>query len=169
MRAEKIRANTDIKATDSEGIAEVVVVVATIGTDAAVIVITDKVESLTAAVVMSLWTAETNVGSRMSSISVFISVASVAVIWTRISPSCKCRRDPATKLSEICDSATLKKVANTVVKLASMVAKFSEVTPATVNVVSTTIGVPSTKSGVVIVGHFVGLDEGEWLVHKFVQ
>jgi len=134
-----------------------------------VIVITDKVESVAAAVVMSVWTAETNVGSRMASIAVFISVASVAVIWTRISPSCKCRRDPATKLSEICDSATLKKVAKTVVKLASMVAKFSEVTPDTVNVVSTTIGVPSSKSGAVIVGHFVGLDEGEWLVHRFVQ
>jgi len=106
MSAEKIRANTVIKAVDPEpivvvvvvvgaavvevvGTAVVVVVVATTGVVLPVIVITDKELSLTAAVVMSDWTAVTNVGSRMSSRTVFISVASVVVIWTRISPVCR--------------------------------------------------------------------------------
>jgi hypothetical protein len=106
MSAEKIRANTVIKAVDPEpivvvvvvvgaavvevvGTAVVVVVVATTGVVLPVIVITDKELSLTAAVVMSDWMAVTNVGSRMSSRTVFISVASVVVIWTRISPVCR--------------------------------------------------------------------------------
>lgn len=106
MSAEKIRANTVIKAVDPEpivvvvvvvgaavvevvGTAVVVVVVATTGAVLPVTVITDKELSLTAAVVMSDWMAVTNVGSRMSSRTVFISVASVVVIWTRISPVCR--------------------------------------------------------------------------------
>lgn len=106
MSAEKIRANTVIKAVDPEpivvvvvvvgaavvevvGTAVVVVVVATTGVVLPVIVITDKELSLTAAVVMSDWMAVTNVVSRMSSRTVFISVASVVVIWTRISPVCR--------------------------------------------------------------------------------
>lgn len=106
MSAEKIRANTVIKAVDPEpivvvvvvvgaavvevvGTAVVVVVVATTGVVLPVIVITDKELSLTAAVVMSDWIAVTNVGSRMSSRTVFISVASAVVIWTRISPVCR--------------------------------------------------------------------------------
>lgn len=106
MSAEKIRANTVIKAVDPEpivvvvvvvgaavvevvGTAVVVVVVATTGVVLPVTVITDKELSLTAAVVMSDWIAVTNVGSRMSSRTVFISVASVVVIWTRISPVCR--------------------------------------------------------------------------------
>ena len=106
MSAEKIRANTVIKAVHPEpivvvvvvvgaavvevvGTAVVVVVVATTGVVLPVIVIADKELSLTAAVVMSDWMAVTNVGSRMSSRTVFISVASVVVIWTRISPVCR--------------------------------------------------------------------------------
>lgn len=106
MSAEKIRANTVMKAVDPEpivvvvvvvgaavvevvGTAVVVVVVATTGVVLPVIVITDKELSLTAAVVTSDWMAVTNVGSRMSSRTVFISVASVVVIWTRISPVCR--------------------------------------------------------------------------------
>lgn len=111
MSAEKIRANTVIKAVDPEpivvvvvvvvvvgaavvevvgtAVVVVVVVVATTGAVLPVTVITDKELSLTAAVVMSDWMAVTNVGSRMSSRTVFISVASVVVIWTRISPVCR--------------------------------------------------------------------------------
>lgn len=101
MSAEKIRANTVIKAVDPEPIVVVVVVVeaavvvvvvvvvATTGAVLPVTVITDKELSVAAAVVMSDWMAVTNVGSRMSSRTVFISVASVVVIWTRISPVCK--------------------------------------------------------------------------------
>lgn len=99
MSAEKIRANTVIKAVDPEPIVVVVVeaavvvvvvvVVATTGAVLPVTVITDKELSVAAAVVMSDWMAVTNVGSRMSARTVFISVASVVVIWTRISPVCR--------------------------------------------------------------------------------